>query len=195
MNSSLKRLDIVNDAAGKASSHVSIEILTTLQSYNNGLVVQWLRMMDDLEQMRGAVTEDGKVILDDHMAAQKQLEMDIHFFIICWDKVKKFMLKFQQEEDDRKIYQIHKGVKEILDEIPDARHFLEHLDEEIAAGKGRPRGWRFSGGSFYYNYTRTKKGKPVSGMATIGLKEILMVRKAFEDDVAVLRTRAKSPAL
>jgi hypothetical protein len=152
--------------SGKLKSRTARVMLLHLETYLNGLITEWNRLAQSTNESFRLSIEGADLGSDPDAQARnfrlKNLaELDVHFYLICWDKIDKFFRAFSRAQGDAEIVAAYRGVEELLRKAALARNFLEHLDRRILIGGFRPRTRSMGGGgSFRFGYEETSnKGK------------------------------------
>jgi hypothetical protein len=126
------------------------QALYYVEHYLNALIVQWNRIADDLQATSELMNAD---LLHDRAAASVLLQFsdrtdfDIHFFLISWDKIQKFLELFDTEQKDPVVSSIHAEIAPLLAKGSEVRHYFEHLNDRLAQGGGLTLGRGYGGGA------------------------------------------------
>ncbi|GEM_PF-1601666 len=167
-------------------NRTSRSTLRHVEFYVNGLIVQWNRIVDDLKESRRLMGLD---LTRDALAAKvysqlnDRLELDIHFYLICWDKIDKHLEKFVDSEGGSEcIGVIWKEIKSLTSNASMGRHYFEHLDKRIVQGKPEGMGYFFSNyAGFTFRYIdEAKGGKRKEKQITLGRSQVEKVILAYE---------------
>jgi hypothetical protein len=78
----------------KFKSPVSQLALYFFEFYLNGFIAQWNRLAEGYELSRGLITADLKLDREaaaDYYRSQDRNRLDLHFYLICWDKLDKWL--------------------------------------------------------------------------------------------------------
>jgi hypothetical protein len=177
--------DIRGNVAGRMKSLVASQALYQVEVYVNGLVTQWNRICEDVNTTFTIMAEPSSVPHADAVKSQLRAsdlgDLDTHFYLICWDKLDKFFALFGKLQDDPVVSKIVARVGPLLGKAALARHFLEHLHEQLERGNTAPRGRGLSsGGSFSFRYVdKSNKGRLIERLVTLGRAEIQQVIDAY----------------
>lgn len=104
-------------------------ILLFIERYVNGAIIAHERIKDN--EARVAATkwpESFKLPLE-------TIFLDIHLYLICWDKVHKLLIRLTEVVGDSSLKSFLKKYKPILMKYSEARHHLEHIDERLVDKK------------------------------------------------------------
>jgi hypothetical protein len=192
--------DILMEAIPKAGSPKSVEILTELQFFINAVALQWNRIiLDSIEQtsgLRAMVDEGHGVDLKHAGQMMSKLRLDVQLLVIVLDKAMKLMKAFARAENDVQVWKQCAAVEKILASLSDARDSIEHFDYDLSSDSGRPRGLSLGPGGLMFNFTRAPRGKRKvarTGAVFLGADGVESILKSFEEIVAALKARPKSP--
>jgi hypothetical protein len=191
--------DILMKAIPKASSSKSTEILTELQFYINGMILQWNRIVQDsLEETAGlrAMANKGRVNTRATGQTMTTVRLDVQLLVIILDKVTKLMKAFEREENDILIWKRCKEVEKTLASLSDARDSIEHFDYDLSSGSGRPRGLSLGPGGLMFNFTRAPRRKrkvAKAGAIFLGYDQLSLILKSFEQIISTLEKRTQVP--
>jgi len=203
----------------KNLSPFSTTILGHLEFYINGLIVQWNRIQSDeaessrrrsayprtLEEAEAYVQERSK------MGTAKRLEeakldfqlkerfiLDVHFYLVCWDKVNKYFGRFANKEKDNPcIWEAWKGISSLTEKASRARDYFEHFDKmlpkDYAGDIPLTQSFSISASQFEFGYSELSgKRKKFERRVTLGRLEIETVMVAFEQSLSCLGRSIKS---
>ena len=162
--------------------------LLYFEVYLNGLVTQWNRLVEEREYNDELMMQ--KDLMKDIEAGRAfsqigdRIQLDLHFYLICWDKINKYSNVLSKHTKNQRIVEICKKIASFTGKATLARHYFEHLDE--AVDKGREvysRGWSSStGGSMVFRYSdMSKRGKKTQRKIYLGIREVESIMKAYED--------------
>jgi hypothetical protein len=151
-----------------------------IRFYLNGTILQFNRMVEDLNESNRLMSNP-RVTTD--LSTQQELsrsheryEMDIHFYLVCWDKLAKFYGLYERLWNRPVLTAVLQPVRKTLNAGSRARNYFEHLDDRIERDRFRSRGSGMAGSSFSFGYEeRTAKGATVHRQVTLGRAEILRV--------------------
>jgi hypothetical protein len=151
------------------------------RDYLNGAITQWNRLVEaeNANRLLGG-GGDGR--------AFDQARIDLHFYLICWDKMHKYLEVFVTEQDEPEISTIHSQVKSLLRNGKLARDHLEHLNERFtdktAVFHSRGMG---SDGSLTFDYDDVRnKGDKVRRSVRLGKSEVERMVVVYRDIVSRL---------
>ena len=137
---------------------------------------------------------DRNEVLEEAKVEREQLDqiiLDIHFYLICWDKVNKFFGAFAKaEEDDACINKAWNEVRSLTKKASLARHYFEHFDLMLSRGTGNvplAESLSFSGNHFEFGYSQLNgKGEKLERKVTLGRSEVEKVMLAYEEVLSCL---------
>jgi len=171
-----------------------------LEFYVNALVLQWNRMGESLTS-REAMLRGNLVSRPQGAKAFSQLgdrlTLDIHFYLICWDKIKKHFRVVSGATDSRCIKDVWSEIQVMSERASRARHFFEHLDKTVAEGNFGELGYGFANlRTFVFRYFETsgKKGR-IERQVTLGRDEVENVMMAYESVLTCLEADLADTAL
>lgn len=128
-------LDDINSARFSIPKK-TIVILETIEDYVNMALIQHQRIFMDLEQIKKSFTPTlglhgipGQPILASDKALKTVLFGDIHYYVICWDKIGRLT-----EDLDKLISLNHERLEtynELFKNCRKIRNNFEHIDERI----------------------------------------------------------------
>jgi hypothetical protein len=168
----------------KFRSDIARSALYYVEHYLNGLITQWNRIADEME----ASTQLMRLNLQHDRAAaavftqmSDREDFDTHFFLICWDKVHKFLELFERAQADAPVSAICREISPVLEKGAEARDYLEHLDQRLEAGGGKTRARAGGGGgNLVISYEERLKGGVVQSRSeAFGREEIRHVAQAY----------------
>jgi hypothetical protein len=169
-------------------SFLSKSALRFIEFYTNSLIVEWNRIMEDNEN-HWKIMENFNVMKDikaGRISAQwsDRLDLDIHFYLICWDKINKYFDVLQRNESGNEcIKSAWDEINNLTEKASRARDFYEHLADNLTETySGNPLGHSMaSDGSFLFNYSDlSNKGVKFERQLTLGRQEVEKVMKAYE---------------
>jgi hypothetical protein len=138
------------DRAGEALWRVSNKAWTLLQlmeRYVNAAILQRGRLEEDDRQFQDLLKRvPSRLDVMEHMAGTFA---DVHFFVICGDKVHGLFEHIVALEHDRGIRTVWKKKRTKLEAFRDARDVLEHLDERVAKRNELNSGGSLMNGALY----------------------------------------------
>jgi hypothetical protein len=167
-------------ASQKAKNQTSLHAFQAVEKYLNGIILQWNRIV--------AFTyakDFGPIYFE-------IAELEIQFYLACWDMVEKYLVLFAKEERDRAIYVAVHDIRPILHDASSARNYYEHSNRELKEkgigptghGFGYPRG-------FHLTYPKMEDGKRASKDFDLGMPEIKLLIQVFDEIVAILDSRVQ----
>jgi hypothetical protein len=127
--------DVTFDRAGDALWRITNKAWTLLQlmeRYVNAAILQRARLDEDgrlFEELMRRGPSLTRLGVTEHMAREFA---DVHFFIICGDKIHGLFEHIASIEHDRAIRTVWRMKKVKLEAFRDSRDVLEHMDERIA---------------------------------------------------------------
>ena len=198
---------IASSVTDRLHSQKSVFALLNLEQYVNGLIIQWNRVMMD-QQVSHSLVIDSSALASSQMVSVavesktrlKELQnsqsqafglgfLDIHFYLICWDKIKRRLDQLLEEEPGLRSVPSYKRIRSILKQAKKARDFMEHLDEKNRQGQGV--GMQ-GNDELVFRYVdterKTKKDQPEKVVA-LGKAEVALVTKTYEE---IIETLAKA---
>lgn len=191
MSSTLERINLHYYASIRVSiserfrSPIARYALYHVEHYLNGLITQWNRIADDMDASAQLSKTDlvrDKVAASIYSQIGNQEDVDVHFFLICWDKIHKFLDLFDQEQRDPVISGVCSEISTLLERGTEARNYFEHLDDRLRGGGGHTHA-RFGGGgdAFVISY---EGGRLAGGIVqpksdSFGREEIRRVAAAY----------------
>jgi hypothetical protein len=158
-----------------------------VETYVNGLVVQWNRMAEDVALSSRIMETENLMENVEAAKVDSQLgdrfQLDIHFYLICWDKIQKHLALFDRSQGDSVISAIRARIRTMLAHAVRARNFLEHLDKQITETMFGMRSTSISSdGQFTFRYEdMSKRGAKHERVVTLGRTEVLQVLLAYID--------------
>src|SRR5207245_1578906 len=131
-----KRIDKQYDNAPSVTSKLdgkqkAIFALLNLQDYVNGLIIQWNRIIS-AEEARFRRSDHGS----SYWLAATAIDLDIHYYVICWDKIEKNRKQLMSIIRQKEIGIAWREVKNVLTKVGDLRNFYEHLDQRTIQARG-----------------------------------------------------------
>jgi hypothetical protein len=108
--------------------------LQQLQIYVNGLVIQWNRLGEGYS--RSADILRNNTLLDDAQRAklarnQERIELDLHFYLNCWDKIAKYFTALVKYADSEDIKRSWTGIKPWLKKLKGVDIFSNIIMKEL----------------------------------------------------------------
>ena len=167
--------------------------LNLLEDYINGAITQYHRIQEDYNLMANAFVEirqhafdDSRFWQDKLWDTQLTLLLDIHFYLICLDKVQKLYIRFRKSiehplkgaESQHRWRCVRRRFEQALSPVKDARGFLEHIDNVVGGGFFDGLSWETNeiGTTFIY----TKRNSDEKHFLNInGLKRITEAYEAL----------------
>jgi hypothetical protein len=161
--------------------------------YLNGAIIQWNRLALDMN--RALKFWDANSRVPRHMADAFNRRnsalayLDLHFYLICWDKMDKLIQRFLDGESDEEIVRIHGRIDVHLRNAVDARNHQEHLDRVLT----EPGSYGILFGYTNGDLVITHEAKRVGGSKyqkgiLLGHREIIQVARAYEEIVRYLKS-------
>jgi hypothetical protein len=153
--------------------------------YLNGTITQWNRMAENADSSRKDMG---------NLQVWCRNQIDLHFYLICWDKMHKYLKVFVNEQDDSEILRIYSRIKRLLEMGKLARDHLEHLDKRI----DRPTtGFHYLGigsdGMLTLAYRDVpNKGGIIERDVALGKDEVEQVMATFKNIMDVLEGSTRS---
>lgn len=189
--------------ATKSRSSKAHIALVQLEDYVNGTIIQTIRVHNVKEasifgketqaKILQTVGKDAKErkkemekIVNNHdlYLEYLQLYLEMHFLLICIDKVRKLVSYIAKEDGDSKLDDLWNRVKPQFELFAEARHYFEHIRERI---EYKIDDLGLSGTDGQILQFRDKKGKWQTIMVDdTGLK---LVRDTYDSLLAILRSR------
>jgi len=178
-------------SAGKAA-------LYGIEFYTTGLILQWRRIVETADQTFREMEEAAHVPTPDHRPPfikeiegsrrRDLVELDLHFFLICWDKLDKCWSLLNHEEANLEITKIYAPIKTALYSAARARDYLEHLDRRYKksglSGGGHAMG---SDGSLSFIYQDvSNKDKTYDRQIDLGKAQVEKMREAYKSALRLL---------
>ena len=111
----------------KIKTFLIIKNFIFLEKYFEGAYNQQKR----IKYARSKIESFIKIKDNDWQAEQTQLFLDIHFYLICWDKIKILMDRIDFLINDIKFKGIIKKYSSCLEKFRKFRNHLEHIGERI----------------------------------------------------------------
>lgn len=181
----------VPSVSNRLLSQASVFALINLESYVNGLILQWNRTMTEEEAhtriMTSGLLSSNRQLQEDMIRLRTTSSLDIHFYLICWDKVNKHFEKLAKSQRHPDIGIARRPVRKLLEQASKARDFFEHLENKNQQGHGV----RMGGDDeveFSYVDTDRKTGRDLpESKVELGKREVQMIIKAYETVVEGLR--------
>ncbi len=179
------------DATLSIKSWVFRTALYWVEVYVNGLVLQWNRMVDETTMGGMLMHED----LMSNVEAAKvshqfsdHLRLDIHFFLICWDKVHKHFKTVAETAESECIVDAWERIRGLVEDASKARNFFEHLDKTVMKGSHGETGHSFlTPGQFVFRYVDVRNnGQKIQREVTLGRDEVKRVMVAYEQVLSCL---------
>lgn len=166
--------------------------LLDLEQYVNGLIVEWNRLLDDRSRL--SVHWWGKNLINENLDLPESffetnmaLYLDTHFYLICWDSVKKNFEALVHQARKRRIGLAYRSVKTLLRDASRARDFYEHAPDwgnrNHVVGIGGISSITGKDDTFSVTYPPkgTKPGQKFSAeWVELGRPEVLRITKAYE---------------
>jgi hypothetical protein len=157
----------------------------------NGLITQWNRLADmnnRLQNLIAKLSPSDPQVLGELSQLQDIRALDVHFYLICWDKLDKFLTVFEREQSDPAVSQLVAGARPLLKSAAQGRNFLEHLDKSND-------GWMRGIQSMYFNsidggqaglaYTDvSNRGRKIPRHLDLGRREVVRMIDLY---VGILR--------
>lgn len=168
--------------------------LYCVEFYANGLIVQWNRIIDDL-RTRDQLLDEGYDLKSNIEASRAfaqfgdRLSLDIHFYLVCWDKINKYLKRFVESESDNEcIKQIWNNINRLTRKASLARNLFEHLHENISeTNYGRTRYSFTNYEKFLFRYIDvSNKGEKFTRDVTLGKPEVEKAMLSYEGILSCL---------
>jgi hypothetical protein len=173
--------------ATRFKSTTARNALYLVEFYVNGLVVQWNRIADDMN-LANRIQWSGEISTNVDAAKafvqlQDRFRLDIHFYLICWDKIDKHFELFDRAQSESDITSVRARIRDLLSKGALARHFLEHLDKHVPEGEVGIRSAAIgSDGRFTFTYEDvSRKGEKHERSVALGRAEVIRVLHAYID--------------
>jgi hypothetical protein len=118
-----------------------------------------------------------------------RLDLDIHFYLICWDKVNKYLGRFSYSEKENScVKTVWDSLHPLTEKASRARDFFEHLHETITESNFGKTEYAFANfKQFSFRYVDvSKKGKRSEREVTLGRAEVEKVMLGYERVLACL---------
>ena len=170
----------------KTLNWVSRSTMYWLEKYVNGLIVQFNRLLGDWvatwEAQKGDLMKDAERAKAFHQWSERQ-SLDIHFYLICWDKVDKFFRRLARSERAKDcVQEVWTELRPVTEKASLARNFFEHLDETISEENFGQSGHTMSSkGDFAFQYIDvSKKGERFERRVVLGRAQVESVLLAYE---------------
>ena len=176
------------------------DYLNQLEVYINGAIIQYHRIQEDHNLSTRAFKELWKGSLDPPRIWEEKLGptnltlfLDIHFYLICLDKIDKLYPQFlshfaslgkgAQDNTARRIQRklVQRKFEQALSQIKDARDFREHIEDKIRKGEFGGFGHEVNKNGHRFIYGKKKR------RLSIDLKPIT---DAYETLIGMLRSLA-----
>lgn len=173
-----------------ARSRRSWEALYLIRLYLNAVIGQWNRIVGGLNERLRAdeLLRPGPqppAVAASLQRTGEQIGLDIHFYLIGWDKLAKFFALLRRASPITCMDELLRPIQGTLSEVQLARHFFEHMDDRVET-RGLPGyGQVWAGSSFTFGYEDHSKGGQIRrrqvqlGRAEIE-KAVLAYRRAQE---------------
>jgi hypothetical protein len=170
--------------------------LAFAELYLNGMVTQWNRLAQGTNELNRLMWDLSRRT-DPELARARtrvstQIQVDVHLYVICWDKVANFLQLFNRRQRDSAISEIYSGVKGTLGRAIEARHFFEHYDEKLKVDKPPPFSFGGMGGDgngALNLYSLSEEGEWMVKPVFIGRSEIERVARAYNGILSILTNR------
>lgn len=182
------------DLREKLSKPKAFLAFNNLRLYVNGVSKQWSRIRSLSEQIFEIPFDSLKEGSEERrlfLRLQQARELDIHFYLTCWDGVRKHYKDFVRKDGDPEIRKAWGDVWKLLESIKPVRHFFEHLDERDMQGKG----FQFTRSGTYFRVSYFERGaKPSENKwVSLGNQEVELLNRAFDRVVSVIQARRRTP--
>jgi hypothetical protein len=118
-----------------------------------------------------------------------RLGLDIHFYLICWDKVDKYLGRFSDSEKENScVKTVWDSLHPLTKKASKARHFFEHLHETITESNFGKIEYAFANfKQFSFRYVDvSKKGERFEREVALGRAEVERVMLGYEGVLACL---------
>jgi len=177
-------------ASQKAKSTSSLHAIQYFEQYLNGVILQWNRIVTATYQSTRPPVAGSRA----RIRLSHQEELDFHFYLICWDKVRKYFALVEKLEHDIAISESFGRVSELLRESSEGRNFYEHLDKELRNGGigTRGRGFSYPQG-YYFSFIGVRSGQPVEKKVNLGMEEIRRICEEYQEVIDTLKHRGEVP--
>jgi hypothetical protein len=156
----------------------ALNTLYILELYVNGLIIQWNKIMVEMQDYWDNNDNYSAVEV---LRRSNLLFLDIHYYVICWDKIGKNVDRLKRITTDRNLHLACKKFKPILERISSIRNYYEHLDEQSI----QARRYSFKNDQLTLRYFR--KNENVQHSITLGRKELDNLLVAFEGIVETFK--------
>lgn len=171
--------------------------LWQLEFYLEGLITQWNRIVEDIDLQSDALRhrvltfkagsvpqtfEDFKADFQLTQENHNRLYLDIHLYLICWDKVRKFFEVISDTADKPCVRTVWNEIQGFTEKVQRARGLLEHLDEHSRRGGGGLTGFAIDPmGGLNLNFSGTRKnGKSTRMTLDVGVVQVGLAIAAYE---------------
>jgi hypothetical protein len=185
--------------SGGLKSSAGRAALYAIEFYTTGLIIQWRRIVETMDESFRAIEKDEdepaqisallKPIREmEEMRRRDLVQLDLHFFLICWDKLDKCWSVLDRGEANPAISKIYGQLKVGLHAAGRARDYLEHPDRRYEQS-----GWGASGhgigsdGSLKFTYQdKSNKGKAIDRQVDLGKAQVERARDAYKSILRLL---------
>jgi len=99
-------------------------VLSVLEKYVNGTILQWNRIQADKRALPGPGTGIDRTLM-------QTLFLDIHFYFICYDKVQNLIAHLAEIDGDSELNNLWQILKPKFKPFNDARNHLEHIETRM----------------------------------------------------------------
>ncbi len=162
-----------------------------VEVYLNGLIIEWNRMVGDdvlhSDLMKQDITSNVEAAKAFSQAVDR-LWLDIHFYLVCWDKINKHFKIVSDTSQSECINDAWHEISDLTEKASRARDFLEHLDKDVKRGGYGQRGTSFTAHrEFSFWYTDTSGGgKKHERKVNLGRLQVERVMNAYEKVLSCL---------
>jgi hypothetical protein len=163
----------------------------TFRRFLEATKIQWNRIAEEHNEMMRLAplsnpqTNPGPALSFSRVS--ELLFLDLHFYLICWDKMDKYLRRFSQLQNDMDIARILVELAPLLSDAVSARDHFEHWDKLLMPPDLGPLGYGFAvvgmgdSATFTVSYDERGKGgvKRLKSVA-LGRKELAHVIEVGE---------------
>lgn len=173
-------------------------IYGAMRAYLNGAFVQYDRIVSDFHDQTAAWGDaprpEGSPVPIAHVHAVERYDLDLHFYLICWDKLNNLLETFERQWDRSDVREICGRIRGLLANASLARQYFEHLDRWIDKGGLRPRatGIGVDHLSFHYQIP-DGRGRQISRSVALGHSELQQVVEAHAALAELIEAWSQDP--
>jgi hypothetical protein len=136
------------------------------RQYLRAAQTQWNRVAEAHNETQRLLATPGFASDDEAVRAQQRISerlfLDLHFYLVCWDKMDKYLRRFERIQNDGRIGAAVAGVAPLMSEAVRGRNFFEHYDNLLAPPDVGPLGHGFgvagTGDSARFTVSFTERG-------------------------------------